>query len=399
MKKALSACLGLLIVASAGAWARDEAPADVVSLLQKRCAGCHKGKTPAGGLRWETGRIAEAIDRPSAGMPGLKIIDTASPESSYILKKIRREAGIKGKPMPPLKALEAGELEILEAWILSLKRFPVPASAPGSPDGALLPGAAAGPAQADPGPGFDKPAFWGTLLLNLPTTTTPSKGDFLLRISHSFSDRVEEGFDDLFGLDSFANILFGLGYGITDNLTVTVGRARVYKEFEFGADWLIAEQGRTAGLPFSATLHGGISLATDPDPLLPDSPTEAKFFVAASLSRQLTRRLSVLVVPAFATNTDHWALDPGNTLSLGVGARYMVLNEFSIIAEWIPVLAGYKALESGWGLGIEKKIGGHVFQVFVNNTLGLTKAQFLPGGDLRIGDFDFRLGFNIFRTF
>jgi hypothetical protein len=184
-----------------------------------------------------------------------------------------------------------------------------------------------------------------------------------------------------------------LGYGITDNLTVTVGRARTYKEVEFSADWLMAEQGKTASLPFSATLHGGVSLVTE------GSPDEVKMFAAVSLARQFTRRLSILVVPAFVTNANHWALAPESTFSLGLGARYMIFKEFSIAAEWTPALAGYKEIESGWGLGVEKKIGRHVFQVFVNNALGLTTAQFLPGGDLRLRDFDFRIGFNIFRTF
>lgn len=41
----------------------------------------------------------------------------------------------------------------------------------------------------------------------------------------------------------------------------------------------------------------------------------------------------------------------------------------------------------------------HVFQVFVLNTAGLTTPQYLPGGDLRMSDGEFRLGFNIFRWF
>jgi len=392
MKRPVALILVLLVVAI-GASAKEDPPGQVVSLFQKRCAGCHKGKTPPGGLSWEPANIAAAIDRPSKEMPELKIIDTASPEASYILKKIRREDGIKGRPMPPAKALGADELKVLETWILGLKTFPVPSSAVGSPGEAVVasdPPAEDKPAANQP---FDTPAFYGTRLLNLPTTTTPDKGDFLVRISHRFSDRVEEGLDDFFGLDSYANILISVGYGITDNLTVTVGRARTYKEYELSADWLVAEQGKTKGLPFSATVHGGVSLATS------ESPDEAKISAAVSLSRQFTRRFSFLVVPAFVTNANHWALAPQSTFSLGVGARYMIFKEFSIIAEWTPALAGYKEIESGWGLGIEKRIGGHVFQLFVNNALGLTTAQFLPGGDLRLRDFDFRIGFNIFRTF
>ncbi len=393
MKRTVPAVVGVLFVLAVSAWAEQTIPGNVVSLFQERCAVCHKGKTPPQGLSFEPARIAAAIDAPSREVPESKIIDTAAPEASYILKKVRRESGIKGKPMPPPKALEADELTVLEAWVLGLEKFPVPASAVGSPgDGAAVPvqSAAEKPAAKRP---FDTPAFWGTRLLNLPTTTTPDKGDFLIRISHRFSDRVEEGFNDLFGLDSYANILVSVGYGITDKLAVAVGRARSYKEFEFSADWLAAEQGKTAGLPFSATFHGGVSLATD------GSPDEAKIFAAVSLARQFTRRFSVLVVPAIVTNANHWALNPESTFSLGLGTRYMILQDLSIIAEWVPALAGYKEIESGWGVGIEKKIGRHVFQFFVNNALGLTTAQFLPGGDLRLGDFDFRIGFNIFRTF
>ena len=394
MKKVYPAFLVLLLVAAVGAWAAEKIPDEVTSLLHKRCAVCHKGKFPPQGLSWEAGKIASAIDAPSREVAEMKIIDTAAPESSYVLKKVRGESGIKGSRMPPSQALAADEIKVLETWILSLKKFPVPASASGSPgDEAPAPGsqAASGrPASKRP---FDVPAFWGTRLINLPTTTTPARRDVLIQISHRFDGRVEEGFDDFFGLDSYANVLLSVGYGITDNLTVSVGRARLFREFEFAADWLVAEQGVTAGLPFSATVHGGVSLATEPD------PDEAKFYAAVSLARQFTRRFSILVVPSLVTNADHFDLDPDNTFALGFGARYMILADFSIIAEWVPVLAGYKDIEAGWGLGIEKKIGGHVFQVFVGNALGQTPAQYLPGGNYRIGDFDFRIGFNIFRTF
>jgi len=395
MKKAASAILCLLFIAVSWAWSVDKVPGDVVALFQKRCAVCHKGKTPPQGLSWEPTHITEAIDRPSREVPELKIIDSASPEASYILKKVHRESDIKGKGMPPLKALEDKELQLLEAWILGLKRFPVllPVSAAGSPgNGAFGHGLSAEDKPA-PGRAFDTPAFFGTQLLNLPTTTTPDKGDFLVRIAHRFADRVEEGFDDLLGLDSYANIFLGVGYGITDNLAVSIGRARFDKEFELAADWLVADQSKAAGFPISIALHGGVDLVTE------SSPDEAKLFAMVSLSRQLTRRLSVLVVPAFVTNANHWDLNPESSFSLGLGARYMIFKEFSIIAEWVPVLAGYGDVEGGWGLGFEKKIGGHVFQVFINNALGLTAAQVLPGGDYRLGDFDFRIGFNIFRKF
>ena len=398
--------LGWAVVIALGAgtaWALGSAgapiavPGDVTALFARSCAGCHKGRYPSGNLNLEAANVPAAIDAPSRQAPPLKIIDSAEPEASYLLKKVRREKGISGKPMPPGKALAEKEVGLLRDWIQSLaQEWPAedPPSSPGGGTVAWAPRAVAAPAAAKAAPErpFDKPAFWGTRLINLPTTTPIEKKDFLLRISHRFLEPVDSGFDDLFGLDGYANVLVSFGYGLTDNLSVTVGRARLYKELEFGADWLIAEQGYTARFPFSVALHGGLSLATEGD-------DNIKLFAALNLSRQFTRRFSVMVVPAFSTNTNHFDADPDGTFALGLGTRYMIFEDLSVIAEWTPALAGTKDVESGWGLGLEKKIGGHVFQFFITNALGLTIPQVLPGGDLRLGDFDFRIGFNIFRTF
>jgi len=383
----------VLLTTALGAWAALDVPDGAKTLLQKRCAGCHKGKHPPKGLNLEPANVVAILDAPSREVPSLKIIDTKSPGSSYLLKKVRRQSDIAGSGMPPRKALTAAELQVIEAWLVGSSPAPIHGPAMSSPGGEEILVQTA-PEKTAPNRPYDKPAFWGTRLVNLPTTTTPDKGDFLLRISHRFSEPVDAGFNELFGLDSSANILVSLGYGITDNLGITVGRSRWYKEFEFSADWLIAEQGLTGRFPVSLAIHGGLSLATFGE----DS---VKLFAALSLSRQVTRRLSVLVVPAFATNTNHWALDPEGTFSIGLGARYMVLKDFSVIAEWTPVLAGYKDNAGGWGLGLEKKIGKHVFQFFATNAFGLTTSQFVPGGDLGSGSFfeRFRIGFNIFRTF
>ena len=386
----------VLLATALGAWAALDVPDGVNGLFQKRCAGCHKGKNPPKGLNLEPAHVVAILDAPSKEVPTLKIIDTNSPGSSYLLKKVRRGKDIAGSGMPPKKALAAAELQVIEAWLVGPNQHPVDGTAMSSPGGEAVQGEQTAPEKIAPNRPYDIPAFWGTRLVNLPTTTTPDKGDFLLRISHRFSEPVDAGFNELFGLDSSANILVSLGYGITDNLGITVGRSRWYKEFEFSADWLIAEQGLTGRFPVSLSLHGGLSLATEGD----DS---VKLSAALSLSRQVTRRFSVMAVPAFASNTnyDPLALDPEGTFSLGLGARYMVLNDLSLIVEWVPVLAGYKDAENGWGLGLEKKIGKHVFQFFVTDAFGLTTSQFVPGGDLGSGSFfeRFRLGFNIFRTF
>jgi mono/diheme cytochrome c family protein len=105
----------------AGSQSGQAIPADVLKVFKKHCVRCHTGPKPPKGLSLVPGRAAAIIDAPSAEVPEASIVDTKTPEASYLLKKVRRESGIAGKPMPPGKALAADELQVLEAWIASLK--------------------------------------------------------------------------------------------------------------------------------------------------------------------------------------------------------------------------------------------------------------------------------------
>jgi len=385
-------------------------PSNIKSIIKKNCSvsGCHSGKYPAAGHNFEPDKFAAAVvDAPSQEMPGLKIVDTATPEKSYLLAKIKGEPGIVGQRMPAHRdPLSEEQIRQIEDWIKSLGTGTPGADRPSRPilldrgpalDSPPVPHDGAG--QASEPKGFSKPAFWGTRLVNLPTTTTLGKGEFLFRISHRFQPPVSAGWDSLYGFDGPAFILFSFGYGITDNLMVTMGRSKLYQEWELYADWVLAEQGKTKSLPFSATLHVGGNLVSQDEPKGAEWSGRFRFNALLSLAYQLNNRLSFLLVPAYASNTNFWEPSSKGTFALGIGGRFRVFDDISLIAEWVPRLAGYKDSYSGWGLGVEKKIGGHVFQFFVTDSIGLTASQYLPGGDLKLGDRDFRIGFNIFRTF
>ena len=126
MKRALILGYGLFCAIALAAWAQSRVPDEVVSVFAKNCAGCHKGAFAPRGLSWQAKKIEAAIDAPSREVPALKIIDTASPESSYVLKKVRGEKDIKGTRMPPGKTLDPASIKVLEDWIQSLKKIPGP---------------------------------------------------------------------------------------------------------------------------------------------------------------------------------------------------------------------------------------------------------------------------------
>jgi hypothetical protein len=360
-------------------------PAQVQKVLKANClaAGCHTGKYPAVNLNLEPENAqASLFDRPSLTHPDFKLIDPSAPEKSYILMKLRGAAGIAGQRMPLNRdPLAEKDLNAIADWVSGLKERKA-----GNGSG------------LDQNPDPEKPVFWGMTLANLPTTRTIDKGRFLFRLSHRFLPSVRSGGDSFFGLDGPSSIFVAFGYGLSDRLSLTLGRANLFQEIETAVHWSILEQ--SPALPFDLSLHAGTALVTQKTAgrSLWDGEN-VNFNLALSIARRVTERLSVLFVPIYATNTGIVESSGQGTFSLGLGGRFMVVKDISLLAEWIPVLSGNSEAGNGWAFGLEKKIGGHVFQFFALNTVGSTSAQFLPGGDLLLREGDFRFGFNIYRLF
>lgn len=373
----------------------------VTTIFKKHCAtsGCHRGQNPKKKLNLEVDKfVAAIVDVPSLQVDSLKLVDTKNPEKSYLVMKVKGAKGIVGDRMPEeAPPLKAEEIAAIEQWIISLTAAPPSEGTEKVPEGEKK-----SPKMNDEaaGDGFEAPAFWGTQLINLPTTQPIGKKEVLFRVSHRFFPAVSEGYDEYFGLNGPANILIGLGYGITDNLNVGFGHSNFNHEWELAVQWRMLEQGKQWNFPLSVSLRASGSLITQKSD--DESVVRSENFKSnwqLMLSRQVTNALSVLLVPSFSTNT--YYLDPltENTFALGTGARFMFFEDISLVGEWLPVLSGYKFRHNYWGLGLEYKVGGHVFHVFVTNSYGLTSDQYITGGNLDIKDGDYRIGFNIYRTF
>jgi len=358
----------------------------VKTILKRSCSvsDCHRGAYPRMYLNLEEDKFLKALlNIPSQEIPSLKLVDKEKPEKSYLLMKIRGDKAIVGRRMPlDSPPLSEGEIKIIEDWISS------PSATPVELKKTLL--------KKD----IRKPSFWGTRVINLPTTQSIGKGRLLFRVSHRYFPAIGSGYESFYGLDGPAVILLSFGYGIKDNLDLTLARTKLDKEVELSLKWVMFERKRMLTLPFSLALSLGGSLVTESQPdRKVFSAENMKFNLQVILSHQVSNTLSFVLVPAYSSNTNHWDPSSEGTFALGTGGRWMIFNDFSIIWEWVPVLAGYRANSNGWGFGFEKKIGGHVFQVFVLNSAGLTSDQFISGGDFRLKDWDLRIGFNIFRKF
>lgn len=89
-------------------------------IFTPNCAfsGCHSGAGAAAGLSLAADRIGAQLIGVVSPVSGRKRVDPGNPDGSYLLQKLRGDAGISGAQMPLGDApLSATQLAAIRAWI------------------------------------------------------------------------------------------------------------------------------------------------------------------------------------------------------------------------------------------------------------------------------------------
>src|SRR3989454_8438830 len=258
--------------------------------------------------------------------------------------------------------------------------------------------AAAGQGQAapedDPELDIDPPQPHFTLI-TLPTTLRMPRMSSAFRVTHRFTRPLGQGdsgslAEDFFGLDNGAVI--GLEYRSGTLRATYVGIRRTNnRTIEFQAEYNLLTQVRNAkpiGLSAFASIDGTNNFR--------DSYTPA---LGVAISRTLGPVGTVYVDPIWVNTSNplpSQLADNNDTLLVGVGTRLRIMPRLYLVGEIIPRVAGFDPGVNHATFGIEKLVGGHVFQLNFSNGFGTTTGQIARGGT---SNDDWYLGFNISRKF
>ena len=231
-------------------------------------------------------------------------------------------------------------------------------------------------------------------LVALPTTLRVPKYKSAFRVTHRFTRPLGDGdfgdlASDLFGIDSGARIGLEYRFGIIPNGQIGIHRTSD-KTIEFFAQYGVTRQGPKFPLEISA--FGSIE-GTDN---FQDSKSPA---LGAIVSRAIGTHAALYVEPIWVNNSNgrpKELADNNDTFIVGVGARIRIRPTVYLVAEGAPRPAGFRPGVAHASFAIEKRAGGHVFQLNFSNATGTTMGQIARGG----GDADdWFMGFNISRKF
>jgi len=113
------------------------------------------------------------------------------------------------------------------------------------------------------------------------------------------------------------------------------------------------------------------------------------------VSRTIADALALYLSPMWVHNTSPGSDPVRDTGVIGVGGRLRIRPSVYVVAEVSPRVGGYGPGDAEFGFGIEKRVGGHLFQLNFTNAFGTTFGQVARGGTPQ----SLYLGFNLSRKF
>ena len=247
-------------------------------------------------------------------------------------------------------------------------------------------------------------SFKTNRIINLHSLESTAAGVFDLKISHRFGF-INGGISELFGLDN-ASIRIGGDYGITDQLTVGIGRSSFEKIYDGFVKYKFLRQSTGAkNMPITMAAFASMAIKTTPF----QDPDRTNYFssrlyyayqliIGRKFSDRITLQLSPTLVHRNLVRTEE---ESNDVFSIAAGTRVKLTKRIAVNAEYIYAFPNQLAdgYRSSFSLGFDIETGGHVFQLHFTNSTSMVEKGFVTENTGNWFDGDIHFGFNVSRVF
>ena len=245
--------------------------------------------------------------------------------------------------------------------------------------------------------------FKGTHIINSQSVENPGKGTLAFLIQHRFGT-LNSGAYEFFGLDQ-AVLRLSFEYGLTNRLAVGVGRSSQEKTLDGFLKYRALRQ--TTGprpVPVSVTLFASSALTTlrFNEPADRNMASRVIYAYQALIARKFSSALSVQLMPTLIHR--NFVATPGeqnDVYALGGALRQKLTKRTALTADYYYLFPGNTAtnFRNALGLGVDLETGGHIFQLHVTNSKGMTEKFFVPETTGNFFNGDLYFGFTVARNF
>lgn len=269
--------------------------------------------------------------------------------------------------------------------------------------------------------------FKGSKIINAQTTETVKAKTMDFCVAHRFGNIGSPsggGVHTLYGFDNSADIRISFDFGITDNLTLGVGRSKQGELLDGSVKYRILTQTSDNHVPLSMAFYGCMSYNPQTASQFYSGMAPTKNFKQNDihrfaytsqliLARKFGSRFSMEILPTYQhrnfvlanINPDNGYEETNDLMAIGGGFRLKLTKRVSIIADYYHIFSKYRMNNSinpfyaPLALGVEIETGGHVFHLNFTNAAGIIENNYIPNTTDNWLKGGYKFGFNISRVF
>lgn len=269
--------------------------------------------------------------------------------------------------------------------------------------------------------------FKTTKIVSAQTIETVKKRNLDFRVTHRFGNTynsalpnaLNDAAHNYFGLDNASDIRISFDYGITDNLTVGIGRSKFREMYDGLVKWRFLTQREDNKIPVSVCFYGDLgytSMTTDnlyAGTIRPETNEAHRVQYCSQLliARKFNSWFSLQLFPTYThrnfikqeINPNSGKQNTNGLFSLGFGGRIKLTKRFAVVADYFYNFSEFQKDNSGYynplGVGIEIETGGHVFHINYTNGAAILESSLITSTQDTWTKGQIKLGFNISRWF
>lgn len=223
------------------------------------------------------------------------------------------------------------------------------------------------------------------------------------KILHRFG-AINQGGYELFGIDQ-ATMRMGLDYGLTKRFMFGVGRSTYQKQYDgFVKYKLLQQQTGLKEIPVGISWVSTIiykSLRSAPNAqYIEYSSDKISYTHQLLIARKFNDYFSMQITPTVVHyNLVEKSSSPNDFKSIGISMRQRISKRVNITGEYFYRIDKLEGYHDPLTFGLDIETGGHVFQLHVTNSTGMTERTFINETTGSWTNKDLRFGFNLVRAF
>ena len=251
--------------------------------------------------------------------------------------------------------------------------------------------------------------FKTSRIVNGHSIETVSSKSMDFRITHHFGDVAGDagGVHTLYGFDNASDIRIAFEFGLTDRLTLGVGRSKQSEMLDAYLKYKLLQQTTDDKMPVSVTLftNGAIVSQKATGTEYDNFAHRTSYTYQALIARKFNSNVSLQLMPTLLhRNYIFNSKDENDLFSLGIGGRVKLTRSLALLADYFYSFSRFRKDNASTyynplGIGVEIETGGHVFHMFFTNNGSILENSFLANTTSSWGKGEYKFGFNISRTF